>query len=51
MRHKFSKRSHLKYPVEFDDLQPPLKSILNPVLRSTKSLTLSLLCLHNGAIV
>ena len=28
MQHKFSERSHLKYPVEFDHLQPPLKASL-----------------------
>ena len=36
MQHKFSKRSHLKYPVEFDHLRPPLKSILNPVKKKVK---------------
>ena len=51
MQQKFSERSHLKYPVKFDHLQPPLKSILNPVLKSTKSPTWSLLCLHDGAIL
>ena len=36
MQHKFSKRSHLKYPVELDHLQLPLKSILNPVSKKYK---------------
>ena len=36
MQHKFSERSHLKYLVEFDHLQLPLKSILNPVSKRYK---------------
>ena len=36
MQHKFSERSHLKYLVKFDHLRSPLKSILNPVLKSQK---------------
>ena len=40
MRHKFSKRSHLKYLVKFDHLQPPLKSILNPVFKKVQKVKL-----------